>query len=44
MLPKEFENIGDGLISARAEYLQKILISNTDIEDHYDVENKPFAR
>lgn len=43
MLPKEVEHIGDGLISARSEYLQKILVSD-DIEQHYDVEVKPFAR
>ena len=44
MLPKEVEHVGDGLISARAEYLQKILVSDADIEQHYDVEVKPFAR
>jgi hypothetical protein len=45
MLPKEHvEHIGDGLIKAHPEFLQKILVSDADIEQHYDVEVKPFAR
>lgn len=44
MLPKEVIHIGDGLIEARPGFLQKILVSDADIEQHYDVEVKPFAR
>lgn len=44
MLPKEVAHIGDGLIEARPEFLQRILVSDIDIEQHYDVEVKPFAR
>lgn len=44
MLPKEVNHIGDGLLNAKQEFLQKILVSDTDIEKHYDVEIKPFAR
>lgn len=44
MLPKEVEHIGDGLISAHSDYLKKILVSDAEIEQHYDVEVKPFAR
>lgn len=44
MLPKEVIHIGEGLLSAKQEFLQKILVSDTDIEKHYDVEIKPFAR
>lgn len=44
MLPKEFTHIGDGIIEvAKPEYLKKILVE-ADIEQHYDVEEKPFAR
>ena len=44
MLPKEVNHIGDGLLNAKQEFLQKILVSDTDIDKHYDVEIKPFAR
>lgn len=44
MLPKEVLHIGDGLIEAKEEFLRKILVSDADIEQHYDVEVKPFAR
>jgi hypothetical protein len=44
MLPKEVTHIGDGLILPKPEFLQKILVSDVDIEQHYDVEVKPFAR
>lgn len=43
MLPKEFDMIGDGLIKAKPEFLKKIIVS-AEIEQHYDVEEKPFAR
>lgn len=43
MLPKDYDYIGDGLLNVKQEFLQKILVS-TDIEKHYDVEVKPFAR
>jgi hypothetical protein len=44
MLPKEVRHLGDGIIEAIPEFLQKILVSDADIEQHYDVEVKPFAR
>lgn len=44
MLPKEVSYLEDGLIVAKPEFLQKILVSDADIEEHYDVEVKPFAR
>lgn len=43
MLPKEFDRLGDGLIKAKKDFLEKIIV-NTEIEQHYDVEEKPFAR
>ena len=44
MLPKEVLLIGDGLIEvSKPEYLKKILVEG-DIEQHYNVEVKPFAR
>lgn len=44
MLPKEFDMIGDGIIQvSKPEYLKKILVE-ADIEQHYIVEPKPFAR
>lgn len=43
MLPQEFISIGDGIIEAKKEYLNRILV-NTEIDQHYDVEEKPFAR
>lgn len=43
MLPKEVLNLGDGMIAARPEFLKKILV-NAEIEQHYVVEEKPFAR
>ena len=44
MLPKEVIHIGDGIIQvSKPEYLKKILVE-ADIEQHYIVEPKPFAR
>lgn len=44
MLPKEVLHIGDGIIQvSKPEYLKKILVDG-DIEQHYKVEAKPFAR
>lgn len=44
MLPKEVTHIGDGIIQvSKPEYLNKILVEG-DIEQHYTVEVKPFAR
>lgn len=44
MLPKEFTHSGDGIIQvSKPEYLKKILVE-ADIEQHYIVEEKPFAR
>ena len=44
MLPKEVLDIGDGFIKvSKPEYLNKIFVDG-DIEQHYVVEAKPFAR
>lgn len=43
MLPKEFESSRDGIINAKPEFFKKIIV-NAEIEQHYDVEEKPFAR
>lgn len=44
MLPKEVIHIGDGIIQvSKPEYLNKIFVDG-DIEQHYEVEAKPFAR
>lgn len=43
MLPKEVLHIGDGILQARPEFLKKILV-DAEIEQHYVVEEKPFAR
>lgn len=44
MLPKEVKHIGDGLIQGNPEFLNKILFEGTDIEQHYDIEQTPFAK
>lgn len=45
MLPKEFERLNDGLIgfSKKNNILEKIIV-NAEIDQHYTVEEKPFAR
>jgi hypothetical protein len=43
MLPKEFVLLGDGIIKAKKDFLEKIIV-NAEIEQHYEVEEKPFAR
>lgn len=43
MLPKEVLHLGDGILQARPEFLKKILV-DAEIEQHYVVEEKPFAR
>lgn len=43
MLPKEVLHIGDGILQAKPEFLKKILV-DAEIEQHYVVEEKPFAR
>lgn len=43
MLPKEVIHLGDGILKARPEFLNKILVE-ADIEADYIVEEKPFAR
>jgi hypothetical protein len=44
MLPKEYIcDLGDGIIRAKPEFLKKIIV-NAEIEQHYEVEEKPFAR
>lgn len=43
MLPEEVTHIGDGIVASKPEYLKKILVEG-DIEQHYTVETKPFAR
>lgn len=43
MLPKEFLHIGDGIIVSKPEYLKNILVDG-ELEQHYTIEVKPFAR
>lgn len=43
MLPKEVLHIGDGILQSKSEFLKKILV-DAEIEQHYVVEEKPFAR
>lgn len=43
MLPSEFLSYGDGIIEAKKEHLNRILMT-VEIDQHYDVEEKPFAR
>lgn len=43
MLPKEVLHLGDGILQAKPEFLKKILV-DAEIEQHYVVEEKPFAR
>ncbi|CRK93664.1 CLUMA_CG007193, isoform A [Clunio marinus] len=42
MLPREVLHIGDGILQTKPEYLKKILV-DAEIEQHYVVEEKPFA-
>lgn len=43
MLPPEFTSFSDGIIEAKLEHLNRIIV-NAEIDQHYDVEEKPFAR
>lgn len=43
MLPQEVIQLPDGLIQPKPEFLKKILV-DAEIEQHYVVEEKPFAR
>ncbi|CRK93817.1 CLUMA_CG007344, isoform A [Clunio marinus] len=44
MLPEEVSHIGDGIIQvSKPEYLKRIQVE-ADIDQHYIVEEKPFAR
>lgn len=43
MLPPEFLSFGDGIIEAKNEHFNRILV-NAEIDQHYNVEEKPFAR
>lgn len=44
VLPSVVSHIGMGLIEAKTEFLQKILVPEEDIAKYYDVEQIPFAR
>lgn len=44
MLPESVVHIGDGILQvSKLEHLSKILVEGA-IEQHYTVEEKPFAR